>query len=136
MQLSNVRRIIVEDFPKESAETVAKLAEILNSFMDDVVQLSRKNVSYDNLNKSQVFYDVMVDADGVPQSGNNVIKINLGGYSGKVIQDVQPLQNQSDRVNSAPYLECQYQGNGFVRVSRILGLPANKKFRVVIEFTR
>lgn len=136
MQLPNVRRIIVEDFPKESAETVAKLAEILNRFMDDVVTLSRKNVSYDNLNKSQVFYDVMVDANGVPQNGNNVIKINLASYSGKVIQDVLPLQNQADRVISAPYLECQYQGNGYVHVSRVLGIPANKKFRVVIEFTR
>jgi hypothetical protein len=136
MQLRNVSRIIVEDFPKETAETVGKLAEILNSFMDDVTLLSRKNISYDNLNKSQVFYEVTVDENGVPLNGNNVIKINLGGYTGKVIQDVVPLQNTSDRVISSPYLECQYQGNGFVRVSRVLGLPANRKFRVVLEFTR
>jgi hypothetical protein len=133
VQLENVRRIITEDYSKDDQEVVSKLAGVLNQFMDDVVELSRKNVGYDNLLRSKINFDCTVDASGVP-IGNNLINLGLPSYSGKTVIDVLPLQNNADRVISAPYIECAYQGNGFVRVLRVLGLPPGKKMRVVVEF--
>jgi hypothetical protein len=130
-QLSNVRRIVAEDFPEDMRDTVSKLASILNSHMDDVVELSRNNVDYDNLNRSQITLDVTVDANGKPKSVSQ-INIGLTSYSGKVIQDVIGLDGGV--VISTPYLDCTYQGNGLVRINRILGLPAGKKMRLVVEF--
>lgn len=134
MQLDNVRRIVVEDFPKEQRETVEKLADVLNNFMDQVVELSRNQVDYQNLARTKIFYDVVVDAEGRPLANNNVINTQLSSYSGKVILDAYSVNNGADRVISPVWLECQYQGNGFVRVLRVFGLPVNKKMRVVIEF--
>jgi alcohol dehydrogenase class IV len=130
-QLNNVRRIVAEDFPEDVRDTVSKLASILNSHMDDVVELADKNITYENLDRTQITIDVTVDASGKPRSVSQ-INIGLTSYTGKVIQDVIGLDGGS--VISTPYLDCTYQGNGIVRINRILGLPAGKKMRLVIEF--
>lgn len=131
-QLTNVRRIVVEDFPAESRETVSKLASTLNNFMEEVTELSRNAVDYDNLARTKIVFDVTVDASGRPQ-GLSQINIGLSSYSGKILIDVQGI-SPSDVVVSAPWLDCTYQGNGLVRINRILGLPTGKKMRVTVEF--
>lgn len=133
MQLSNVKRIIVEDFKQEDRDAVAKLATILNSFMDEVTELSRKNINFDNLNRSLVTIDIKVDANGKPQ-GVSKINTNLKSYRGKNIIDVQTLQSGTVNVVSTPYLDCTPEGNGIVRINRFYGLPVNTKVRVTIEF--
>lgn len=133
MQLSNTKRIIVEDFKSDDRETVAKLATILNAFMDEVVELSRKNINFDNLNRSLVTIDISVDATGKPM-GVTQINTNLTTYKGKNIVDVQSLKAGVANVISTPYLDCTPQGNGIVRINKIYGLPVGTKVRVTIEF--
>lgn len=132
MQLSNVRRIVVEDFKQEQRETVGKLAEILNTFMDEVVSLSQGNITIENLNRTLVQIDVTIGVDGKPV-GVNQINTGLSSYTGNKIVNVQSL-NGGDNVISAPYIDCSYQGNGLVKINKIIGLPAGKKLRVTIEF--
>ena len=131
--IDNVRRIVVEDFKTEDREVISKLASTLNPFMEDIVQAFRKNIDYENLTRTKISFDVSVDASGKPQ-GVSQINTGLTSYSGKIIIDVQPLVSASDVVLSTPYLDCTYQGNGVVRINRILGLPPGKKMRVVVEF--
>jgi hypothetical protein len=133
MILSNVKRIVVEDFKQEDRETVSKLANILNSFMDEVVELSRKNINFENLNRSVVVLDIKVDANGKPM-GVSQINTNLRSYRGKNIIDVQNFQSGAANVTSVPYLDCTPQGNGIVKINRFYGLPVNAKVRVTIEF--
>lgn len=132
MQLSNVRRIIIEDFPEDHRETVGKIANIVNPFMDEVVELSRKRVDYDNLSRSLVVLDLTVDASGIPK-GMSQINTGLSTFSGKNIVHVQSLSGGAN-VISSPYLDCQWQGNGIVKIIKFYGLPVNKKVRVSIEF--
>lgn len=132
MKLSNVRRIIVEDYPKEQKETVQKLATVLNSFMDETVSLSRNSIDYDNLNRSLVVFDVVMGQNNLP-NGVSQINTQLGSYSGNKIVNVQSLAG-GPNVISAPYLDCTYQGNGLVKINAIYGLPQNKKIRISIEF--
>ncbi len=132
-QISNVRRIIVEDYNSEDRETVSKLASTLNSFMDEMVELTQNNIDYSNLNRTKLVFEVTVDAQGKPQQGLNQLNTGLSSYSGKVLIDVQGVA-PSDSVISTPWLDCSYQGNGVVRINRILGLPAGKKMRLTVEF--
>lgn len=132
MQISNVRRIIVEDYPEESRETVAKLATVINSFMDEIVNLSRNKVDYDNLNRSLVVLDVTIDANGAAK-GLDKINTKLATYTGNKIINVQSLQGGAN-VLSAPFLDCSALGNGLVRVNKFHGLPVGKKIRISIEF--
>lgn len=133
MQLSNVRRIIVEDFKREDRELVAKLATIINSFMDETVLLSRKNIGYDNLNRNLITIDITVDAAGKPL-GVNQINTNLATYRGNIIINVQSLKAGTANVISTPYLDCTPQGNGIVTINKFYGIPTNIKVRVTIEF--
>lgn len=132
MQLNNVRRIVVEDYKQDHRETVAKLAEILNSFMEEVTQLSQGNIGIENLTRNIVKFDLIVDALGNPM-GVSQMNIGLSSYSGKNIIDIQSLSGGAN-VISAPYLDCSYQGNGLVKIHRFLGLPPGKKVRITIEF--
>jgi hypothetical protein len=132
MQLSNVRRIIVEDFPKEDRATVAKLAEVLNVFMDEVNELSQGNIDFDNLNRSKVTVDITVDASGAPV-GVSQINTLLSSYSGNKVINVQSLSGGAN-TTAAPFLDCTYQGNGIVKVNKLYGLVAGKKTRVTFEF--
>lgn len=132
MQLSNVRRIIVEDFAEEDRDAVGKIALVYNAFADEVTELSRKKINYDNLARSLVTIDITVDANGTPK-GLSQINTGLSTYSGKTILSIQSLSG-GDNVVSAPYLDCTYQGGGIVKVVKFYGLPPNKKVRVSIEF--
>lgn len=131
-QLSNTRRIIVEDFPEEDRETVGKLATVINAFTDEVVDLTRKKINFDNLARSLVTIDITVDANGMPK-GVSQINTTLSSFSGKNIVHVQSLSGGANVVSS-PYLDCTYQGNGIVRIVKFYGLPPNKKLRISIEF--
>ncbi len=132
MRLSNPKRIIVEDFPKESRETIAKLAGIYNQFQDEVVQAVNGQLDFDNLKRTKVVLNVTLDANGVPQ-GASQIKTGLTSYSGKNIIDIQNMQGGAN-VLSSPYLDCTYQGNGIIKVNKFLGLPTGQKLRITIEF--
>jgi hypothetical protein len=131
-QLSNVRRIIVEDFAEEDRDAVGKIATVFNSFADEVVELTRKKINFDNLARSLVTIDITVDADGIPK-GVSQINTTLSTFSGKNIVHVQSLAGGANVV-STPYLDCTYQGNGIVRIVKFYGLPPNKKLRISIEF--
>lgn len=132
MQLSNVRRIVVEDFDKENREVVGKLAEIINPFMEEVVTLSQGNIGIDNLTRTIVKADFAVNAAGVP-IGVSQINTGLKSYQGNNIINVQSLSG-GDNVISTPYLDCTYQGNGLVKINKITGLPTGKKLRITFEF--
>jgi hypothetical protein len=132
MQLSNVRRIVIEDFAKDDRAVVQKLAEIINPFMTEVIELSVGNIDYDNLARSKVTVDVTVDASG-NVIGVSQINTQLQSYSGNKIIHVQSLVGSAN-VISAPYLDCTYQGNGIVKINKLYGLVVGKKTRVTFEF--
>lgn len=135
-QLPNVRRIMAEDFPEDAQEIIAPLSEILNSFMDDVNELSRNNVDYANLARVKVEYDVSTDASGNPLNGANKINVGYTSPSGAIVINVRGLQNSNDKVISTPYVDFTPIGNGFVQINKAFGLPANKKMRLTIEFIK
>lgn len=132
MQLSNVRRIVVEDFKQEDREVAGKIAEIVNSFMEEVVTLTQGNIGTDNLDRSIVNIDITLGPDGKPQ-GVTQVQTGLFTYNGGRIINVQSLTG-GDSVISAPYIDFVYQGNGLVRINKVIGIVLNKKVRVTIEF--
>jgi len=132
MQISNPRRIIVEDFPKESRPVVEKLATVINSFQEEVVTLTQGNIGIDNLNRSIVSIDVVTDATGKPQALTQ-INTQLSSFSGHKIINVQSI-NGGDPVISTPYLDCTFNGSNAVKVNKFYGLAPSKKLRITIEF--
>jgi len=126
-RLSNVRRIIAEDFPEESRETISRLGGILNYFMEEVVELSNGNVDFENLNQEIRTIEVEVDGDGVPKLNNKVLVNKTNPQGLQVIRAIN-LTNNAIFATAQPFINFTPQGNGVLTINNITGLPADNKF--------
>lgn len=130
-RIDSVKRINYQDFREEDRETVQKLSEILNFFMEDVVNAMNGNLDFDNLNRELITFEVTVDSNGVPIT-NNRFSSELNIIGTKVIR-ADNLVNSAQSVESTPFLTYRNSGTGIYTITNITGLQANTKYRLVIE---
>lgn len=130
-RLSNVRRIIAEDFPDEYQAIISRLGGVLNYFMEEVVELSNGNVDFQNLDQQLIQFEVQVDSDGKPTLNDKILtnKINPNGI--QVIKALN-LTNNSIYPTGQPFISFTPSGNGFITINNISGLPADNKFFLTI----
>lgn len=129
--MDSVRRIRTEDYPEDSREVIAALAPILNSFMEQVVNIFDGNVDYDNIRRNLVIVDVET-VSGVPTSLTRV-KYDV---KGKVVgTDCIQAINQSqttDFPTAQPFVSFTTESN-LLTLRHISGLQDNIKYRLYIE---
>lgn len=128
-KLSDIRRIIVEDFQEEDQDMASKISGSYNEFADELFQVINGQLDFDNLNRSKIIYEVQVDANGAPKN-NPLVNSSLASVSGVNIIKCDSLENK--KLKSAPFLQFTYQGNGLLKVDYILGLEAGR-YRIVLE---
>jgi len=130
-RLSNVRRIIAEDFPAESQEVISRLGGVINYFMEEVVQLSNGNVDFENLDQQLLTFEVQVNPDGTPIINDKILteKINPNGL--QVIK-AQNLTNNTVYPTGQPFISFTPSGDGFLKINNITGLPADNKFFITV----
>lgn len=132
MKLNNVTEIRPDDFKNEDRQTIGQLAEILNPFMQQVVELADGRVSYDNLDQNLINVEFTVDSNGVPQL-NNKMKTGKSGARGFNVVAAYNLTNVNVYPTSQPFIIFTPLGGDIVQINKITGLPANNKFRLVVE---
>lgn len=132
-RLTNVQRIIIEDFQEEDRETVSKLANILNYFMTQVTDTVNGRLDYENINKQAVTVDVTVDASGKPIQTTN-FSAQQGLLGASVIR-AQNLTNSAVFPTGQPFVSFTPVQSGLYRVSNITGLQPNNKYRLTLEVT-
>jgi hypothetical protein len=128
----SVKRIITEDFPEDSQETVEKLAVSLNFFMEQVTQALDKRLDFKNLNRELKTLVVTVDGDGVPA----ILTQYKSGLSSRVaghncinaINTTTPANIPS----SSPFISF-VQNNDLVRINFITGLTPNEVYTLTLE---
>jgi len=131
MKIQGIKRITVEEFKPEEQEMAGKIGFILNNFMEQVTYILSKNVDYDNLNREVINFNTVVDANGVPKNPLQLqitLKTRLRGFNilkADNIQDGTPL-------TGAPFMVFTMVGT-LVTITRVVGLPANKKFSFTVE---
>ena len=130
-RLSNVRRIVAEDFPEESQEVVSRMGGILNYFMEEVVELSNGNVDFENLEQQLLTFEAQVDSDGTPVINDKILtdKINPNGLQ---VVKAQNLTNNSIYPTGQPFISFTPSGDGFLKIDNIAGLPADNKFFLTV----
>ena len=130
-KMDSVKRVRVEDFPKDSRETIQALAPILNSFMEQVVNIFDGNVDYENLRKDLVTVDVTT-IDGVPTELTRV-KFDLTGKAvGTDVIRAQNLSNTGEFPIAQPFITFVTTGN-LMTIRHISGLQNNVKYRLTVE---
>lgn len=130
-ELSNIRRIITEDFPTEDRETVAKLASILNFFMEEVTNTVNGELDFDNLKRGTKTIEITVDANGTP-IGTDKFTFDNGLQGTKVIRATN-LANRNIYPTSHPFVTFEPIDSGVYRINNISGLQANTKYSLVLE---
>jgi len=136
-RLDNLRRIIAEDFPKEDRQTVMLLGEILNSFMEQVIDSYENNLNFENTNMQVATFKAQVNSDGDPiNDASTVIKTQIKLDLGRRVIGVHTIQakNQDDTSNyptANPYIDFS-QSSGLLRINKITGLQTAEEYELTI----
>lgn len=135
MKLSQLTRIVEEDFPEENRPLIQKLARALNPFIEQIGQVMSKNVDYDNLNRELITYTVTVDSSGKP-SDSRELKHNLKTKpKGLLCISARNISGGSQIPTAAPFITFSFNGNdsSVININYISGLPSGVKFEILIE---
>jgi len=132
-RLTNVQRIIIEDFQEEDRDTVSKLANILNYYMTQNTDIINGRLDYDNINKQLVTIEVTVDANGKPIQATN-FSAEAGLIGGTVLR-AQNLTNSAVFPTAQPFISFSPVQSGLYRINNISGLQPNNKYRLFYEVT-
>ncbi len=131
-RLANVRRINTQDFKSEDQETVAKLAEILNFFMEDAVNALNGQINYDNLAKNLISITLSVDENGVPRETTS-IETGITNPTYLEVKRVRNLTNSVVYPTGTPLISYTETGTTRVTINNITNLLPNTTYNLVIE---
>lgn len=132
MKLYNVSQIKAEDYPEEIRPTIERLGNILNPFMQQVVELADGRIDFENTVNNVKTFEITVDSDGKPTLNNKLQtgKSSIRGF--QVINDVN-LTNAALTLDEQPYVSSYVVlGNGLIQINKITGLVANNKYRLTL----
>lgn len=131
MRLSNIKRIVKEDFDTDDQAVAERIGYIVNGVFDQLSIAFNKNIDFDNLNQEILSFDIIVDSNGIPKNKTS-IKTQLNNVRGLICIRATP-RNSNVYVNSAPFIS--YLINSSERtlsIQHITGIPADKPFNLVV----
>lgn len=79
MKLNNTRQIRAEDFDDEYNQLTSQLGSILNSFMQEVVELSDGRIDFENRIETIKTFEVTVNESGVPVQAPFKVNVEKSG---------------------------------------------------------
>lgn len=130
-KLNNVRRINPQDFSVDNQQDIERLGYILNSFMQEVVDMANKNVDFENLNQNFISFQIEVDSNGKPIGTS---KINVNKVNPQGIQVVRAINTTNAALlsDTPPFIYYTPNGTNLVTVDKIVGLLPNNKYQLSI----
>lgn len=129
-QVTQLTRLVVEDFKEEDQETVGKIAGSYNILIEQLGRAFNKGIDFENLSQQYSVITVTVNGAGAPTPPLQMkydLKSKLKGMM--VVNAI----NLTDNVllTGAPFIVFEISGNA-VAVKQITGLPAGKQFSLSI----
>jgi len=131
MKINNVTQIMADDFEEDNKRMAEQLGNILNPFMQQVVELSDGRGDFENRVENYLEIEFTVDATGKPVL-NNKISTGKSFVRGFHVIDAFGSSNAAIGADSGPFIVFNRLAGGFVEVIKITGLPANTKMRLNI----
>lgn len=131
--LDTPRRLLLDNISEENREDFRKFSEIYNYFIEQVTNTVNGQLDYQNLTKVLVTVDVTVDTNGNPILGGSFSAPQ--GMVGHKVLRADNLTNPNTFPTSAPFMTftASNSGNGIYNIKNVTGLPANNKFRLLVE---
>lgn len=130
MKLNNTRQIRAEDFDDEYSQLVAQLGSILNSFMQEVVELSDERIDFENRVENLITFNIRVDSTGKPVQAPFNVNAGKSGIKGiQVIRAINLTKSGTYPV-ATPFVNFVPVGGELIRVDSLLGLTANDNWQI------
>ena len=130
MKLDNIKRILVEDFNQKDREMVERLSYVINAFMEQVVDLSDRQVDLTNLKDDIVTFKIEVDADGLPV-GNDKFKSRVVRPIGLSVINVSSDESVVMPI-ATPLIEFT-SSSDIVRIKRMSGLLEGVEYMLTVR---
>lgn len=132
MKVSNIKRIIQEDFDQKDQELVRKLGFALNPMLEQLTQAFDKNIDFDNLNQQIVTIKVRADIDGIVPDGYSEFTHALKTRPKGMICVSAIPEDDSSYATSAPFVTYGFRNGSYnqVVIKHISGLQADKVYTI------
>jgi hypothetical protein len=127
MKLNNITQIRAEDFDPELQETMEQLGTVLNTFMQQVVELADGRVDFENRVESIIQFEVTVDSSGNPIQ-NNKVKTKNSSIRGFDVIRAYNLTNSNIYPTQKPFVNYKEVGSGVIEMQNIVGLQSDNKY--------
>lgn len=136
--LENLKRILIEEYPKDSKDTIELLSNTLNPFMQQVLDAFDGNINFDNINREIVKVKVIVDVNGdiITAGGTSTTsKVKLSKNSKVAGLNVIKSVNKTDPTHyptANPFIAQSVSGN-LMSINKIKGLQSSEQYELTIE---
>lgn len=134
-KLSDIRRIIPEDYDKEFRDVANGIAGSYNEFADEIYGVVNGQLDFDNLARRMISVDVTFDSSGNPKTPV-LINTGLSFVSMLHVGKIQNLTTPTARISQIPYIDWTHQGSGLVKINYATGLTAGAKYRITLELIK
>lgn len=131
MKLSNIKRLLKEDFPKDQQDLIDKLAYVLNPFLDQVSAAFNKQISIENMTREIITITVSNATGGAIQLGTQ-FKSSFTKVSGINVIKSQNITNTIAYPTSAVGLSWSFD-SGVVTINKVTGIQDNNKYTLTLE---
>ena len=132
MKLNNTRQIRAEDFDDEYNQLVSGLGSILNSFMQEVVELSDGRIDFENRPEVLKTFEITVNSSGVPIQTPFKLNVEKSGIRGMQVIRAFNLSNSSGYPTSQPFVNYAQIGGTLVQIQSVTGLLPNQKYQITV----
>jgi len=128
MKLNNVRQIRAEDFDDEYNQLVSGLGSILNSFMQEVVELSEGRVDFENRPEVLKTFEITVNSSGVPIQSPFKVSSGISRINAYQVIRAINLSNNTGFLTYHPFISYNHLGGDIIKILNISGLIPGDKY--------
>lgn len=132
MKLNNTRQIRAEDFSDEYNQLVSQLGSILNSFMQEVVELSDGRIDFENKVETIKTFEITVDSNGIPLQAPFKVNGDKSNIRGMTVIRAFNLTNPTGYPTSQPFINFVPIGGTLFQVQSVTGLLPNNKYQLTV----
>lgn len=130
MQIPALKKIIVEDFPKQYQDLISKLAYPFNNAIETIISTVNGELTFDNFTWQYKPVTFTVNADGSLPTSAAFTLATTGQPVGISVIKVVNNTNSTTPLTTAPFATYSIGTNNLVTFSQITGLVANNNYTI------
>ena len=126
-RVSELKRLVTEDFDSDEQKFAQKLAFTLNPALEQFFIALNGNIDFDNLSQDIKTFEVDLSSGSVPRSAVQV-STKLNRIQGASIINVINLTG-NEFPTAAPFMSFSSEG-GIFNVNNVSGLPTGNRYQI------